>query len=225
MTRKINLLKSLPKTKRSKKLLEERKKVKASGDDVISRLYGYDYFDGSRAYGYNGYHYDGRWIQVAKDIIEHYNLHQGAKILDIGAAKGFLVYDFCNQGMDAFGVDISRYACQHCPTSIVGRLHCGDIIDLQHFPSNTFDLVVSLATIHNVEQSVLYLAFKEINRIAKKNIFITVDAFRDEKEMEEFESWNLTAKSYGLPSWWLEKFAEYNYVGDYNWIIHEFGNE
>ena len=105
--KKINLLKSLPKSKRS---VENRKSLKTQRHIDISRQYGKMYFDGPRSYGYGGYGYDGRWIPVAKDIIKYCRLKKGSKILDIGCAKGFLVKDLLNLGIDSYGIDISRYA-------------------------------------------------------------------------------------------------------------------
>lgn len=218
---RINLLKSLPQTKRSKTLLEERAKLKLHKEHTISRLYGYDYFDGHRRYGYGGYKYDGRWIKIAKDIIKHYNLPPGARILDVGAAKGYLVLDLLNQGMDAVGVDISKYALKKCPTDVIGRMHYGDIIDL-HFPDNSFDLVLALNVLHNLHQGIIYLGFKEIQRVSKKHCFITVDAYRTEEERLNFEKWCLTARTYGPPPFWAGLFAKYSYYGDYDLTIHEF---
>ena len=77
--KKINLLKSLPKTKRS---INQRSESKNSKVVRISREYGKMYFDGPRKYGYGGYSYDGRWIPVAKDIIKHFKLKSGMRVLD-----------------------------------------------------------------------------------------------------------------------------------------------
>src|SRR6058998_3062377 len=57
----------------------------------ISKQFGKDYFDGDRQYGYGGYKYDGRWRPFAENLIAHYALKAGDKVLDIGCAKGFLV--------------------------------------------------------------------------------------------------------------------------------------
>ena len=86
---KINLLKSLPETW-SKKPFKIRSKASVK-DKILSWKLDKEYFDGSREQGYGGYKYDGRWRQVAKDIIKHYSLKDNAKILDIGCAKGFLL--------------------------------------------------------------------------------------------------------------------------------------
>ena len=43
--------------------------------------FGVEYFDGSREEGYGGYVYDGRWIPVAKKLIDKYYLISGSKFL------------------------------------------------------------------------------------------------------------------------------------------------
>ena len=92
--RKLNLLKSLPKVKRS---LVNRQKKKNYKIIKISRKYAQKYFDGDRKYGYGGYKYDGRWSVVADDFIKYYNLNNKSRILEIGCAKGFLLKEFKNK--------------------------------------------------------------------------------------------------------------------------------
>ena len=58
--------------------------------------WGFDYWDGSRDTGYGGYKYDGRWASVAKGLVDMYGLQDGAKILDVGSGKGFLLHDLKN---------------------------------------------------------------------------------------------------------------------------------
>ena len=224
MGSQVNLLKSLPKTIRTSKMLEERKQVKLDGGDSISQMYGREYFDGHRKYGYNGYHKDDRWSSVADDIIKHYILLAGAdsgagsKVLDVGCAKGYLVEELCDAGMNAYGIDVSKYAVQNCSMDMVGRIHHGNILNL-HFPDNSFDLVLCINVVHNIDEWMLHLAFKELQRVSKKDCFITVDSYRTEEEEAIFEDWVLTAKSHGYPYWWLDKFKEYGYTGDYDFTI------
>src|SRR5436189_1421332 len=103
----VNLLSRYPKTKRN---ITQRATEKTEEHIRISREYGEMYFDGPREYGYGGYRYDGRWQPVAKDIVDHFGLKPGDRVLDIGCAKGFLVKDLITLDIDAYGVDISRYA-------------------------------------------------------------------------------------------------------------------
>src|SRR5271166_5212746 len=51
--------------------------------------------------------YDGRWIPIAEDMIEHFGLKPGDRVLDVGCGKGFLVKDLLKvcPGIEAFGLD------------------------------------------------------------------------------------------------------------------------
>jgi hypothetical protein len=42
----------------------------------------------SRDTGYGGYRYDGRWLPIAEDMIAHFGLRPGDRVLDVGAGKG-----------------------------------------------------------------------------------------------------------------------------------------
>ena len=211
----INLLSSIPKPKRS---INSRETSKTDEHIRISRMYGKDYFDGDRSYGYGGYKYDGRWIQVAKDIINYYDLNLGDKILDVGCAKGFLVKDFIDQGIDAYGIDISEYAIKNCIEGSEKKIKCANALNIP-VEDNYFDAVISLNTIHNLDREECKRAINEILRVGKKNFFIQVDSYETEDQKKIFESWVLTAKFYGYPSEWLELFKECNYQGDYYWTI------
>ena len=215
----INLLSSIQKSRRS---VSERKEAKTQEHINISRMYGKEYFDGSREYGYGGYKYDGRWIAVAKDIIKHFNLHKGQKVLDVGCAKGFLVKDLVDLGIDAFGIDISKYAIENSVKGIKDRLFVGNANKLE-FRDSEFDAVISINTIHNLIREECKTAILELQRVCKnkKNIFIQVDSYKNENQKKIFESWVLTAKFYGYPNEWLELFKECNYNGDYFWTIIE----
>ena len=65
----IDLLRSLPKSKRN---IEKRQQGKDANVVATAKQFGEMYWDGPREYGYGGYHYDGRWRSVARDIIDHY---------------------------------------------------------------------------------------------------------------------------------------------------------
>jgi len=78
----------------------------------------WEYFDGPRVQGYGGYRYDGRWQAVAQRAIERYQLKPGDRILDVGAAKGFLMADLRTRyPVWRFGASIS----QTMPSAIATR--------------------------------------------------------------------------------------------------------
>jgi SAM-dependent methyltransferase len=211
----INLLKSLPSGKRNVKAREQAK----TPDHIrISKEYGMEYFDGSREYGYGGYHYDGRWVPVAKDIIEHFKLKRGDRVLDIGCAKGFLVKDLLSQGIDSFGLDVSEYALISCEPEVVGRLQIGSAERLP-FPDNSFDAVIAINSIHNLPRNMCKVALQEMERLAPGKCFIQVDSYRTEEQKELFLSWVLTAEHHDYPDGWINLFKEAGYTGDYYWTI------
>ena len=215
----VNLLAGLPKPTRN---LTARTSAKTDEHIRIAREYGQMYFDGPREYGYGGYRYDGRWIPVARDIVKRFGLKPGDRVLDVGCAKGFLVKDLIQvcPGLEAFGLDISRYALTHCEPEVVGRLHLGTGTDLP-FPDASFQAVISLNTIHNFDRPDCIRALREIERLAPGRGFVQPDSYRTQEQRAVFLDWVLTAKYHDYPEGWLRTFAEAGYTGDYYWTIIE----
>lgn len=213
----VDLLRSLPKTKRD---IQKREEAKDPEVVRISKEYGELYFDGPRDYGYGGYRYDGRWVPVAKDIVQHFALEPGDRVLDVGCAKGFLVKNLVAEGMDAYGLDISEYALMNCEPEVVGRLHLGSGDSLP-FPDGSFQCVLSLNTIHNFTRERAIVAMREIQRLSGGRAFVQVDSYHTPEQKEIFESWVLTAEFHDTPDGWVKLFEEAGYTGDYYWTIIE----
>jgi len=213
----INLLARLPQTKRN---IAKRQEAQTPENIAISRQYGEAYFDGPRELGYGGYRYDGRWIPIAEDIVRHFGLSSGDRILDVGCAKGFLVKDLMTvcPGLEAFGLDISEYAIKHCPPEVAGRLFLGSA-EVLPFADRSFSAVISLNTIHNLPRPDAVRAVREVERLAPGRGFIQVDSYRTSEQREIFLSWVLTAKFHDYPEGWLELFREAGYTGDWFWTI------
>jgi SAM-dependent methyltransferase len=211
----VELLRALPKGKRN---VQARETAKTDEHIRVSREYGEMYFDGPREYGYGGYRYDGRWQPVAKDIVDHFELKPGDKVLDVGCAKGFLVKDLLAEGIDAFGIDVSKYALMNCEPEAIGRLQIGSCDDLP-FPEGSFDAVLAINTIHNLDRDGCVRAVREIERLAPGKGYIQVDSYRTPEQKEIFESWVLTAKFHDYPEGWTKLFEEAGYTGDWYWTI------
>ena len=92
------------------------------------------------------------------------------------------------------GVDISQYAISNCIKTMRDNLRVADAVSLP-FEDNAFDVVVSINTIHNLDDEKCRIAIREIERVSRKYSFITVDAYRSEAEKERMMAWNLTAKT------------------------------
>ena len=113
----VNLLRALPKVTRN---IRQRESGKSDDVIAIAKQFGRDYFDGAREYGYGGYRYDGRWIPVARDIVAHFSLRPGMRILDVGCAKGFLAFGLVN--IDLVFAVVFRLAYQLAGTRAFGQV-------------------------------------------------------------------------------------------------------
>jgi len=217
--REIDLLRSLPKTKRN---IQKRSEGKDANVVAIAKQFGQMYWDGPREYGYGGYRYDGRWRAVARDIIAHFGLKAGMRVLDVGCGKGFLVKDLMLErtGLEVFGLDISLYALTHCEPEVVGRLHLGSAEQLP-FPDRAFDCVLSINTIHNLPRPRALQALREIQRLSRGRAFVQVDSYHSEEQKALFEQWVLTAEFHDYPPGWIKLFEDAGYTGDYYWTVVE----
>jgi len=211
----VDLLRSIPRPKRN---LSQRSESRSQEIIAESKKYGKMYFDGPRDYGYGGYRYDGRWKSVAVDIIEHFDLVQGSRVLDVGAAKGFLVKELLDLGIDAYGADISEYAVMNCHPDVVGRMHVASA-DHLCFPDQSFAAVLAIDVIHNLPKQRAAVALREVQRLSNGRAYVRVDSYRTPEEKRIFEGWVLTAEYHGYPQEWLQLFNEAGYSGDYSWTI------
>ena len=189
---------------------------------AVAQKWGADYWDGDRKYGYGGYRYDGRWRVVAEAMAEHYGLQPGDKILDVGCGKAFLLYEFTQviEGVEVAGLDISEYAIEHSKEEVTPFLRAGNATSLP-FPDNSYDLVVSLGTLHNLRNFELRRALQEIERVGKGNKHVMVESYRNEREKVNLLYWQLTCQSFYSPEEWEWFMKESGYTGDYSYIVFE----
>lgn len=188
-----------------------------------ARKFDREYFDGDRLYGYGGYHYDPKfWTGTARRLHEHYRLAPGARVLDVGCAKGFLLHDLKRLYPDltVAGVDISSYAIENAAPEVRPCLAVADATRLP-FPDQSFDLVVSISTVSNPPLAQCRQALREIMRVSRGAAFVTVHAWQTEAQRENLERWNLTAQTCLSVPAWQEVFQEAGYTGDYWWWLAE----
>ncbi len=188
----------------------------------IAKKFDVEYWDGDRTTGYGGYRYDGRWQKVAKAMADHYGLKAGDRILDVGCGKGFLLYDFTQvvPGVEVTGIDISRYAIEHAKEEIKDRVSVCNANRLP-FADGSFDLVVSINTIHNLYAFDCFAALKEIERVGRKNKYICVESYRTEEEKVNLMYWQFTCEMFCTPEEWEWWFKLTGYSGDHSFIYFE----
>lgn len=218
MGREIDLLENYPRTKRN---VEERGATKTEEVRRVARQFGQEFFDGDRQYGYGGFRYFPRfWQPVIPTLQKHFGLTAGSSVLDVGCAKGFMMHDFAEliPGVTVKGVDISQYAIENAMEDMRPHVQVADALALP-FPDSSFDVVISINTIHNLDRDGCAQALREIERVSRKGAFITVDAYRNEEEKERMYAWNLTAKTIMSVDAWVAFFKEVGYTGDYFWFV------
>ena len=121
-------------------------------------------------------------------------------------------------GIKLAGIDVSEYAINSSIPEIRNFLKIANAKKLP-YSSNSFDVVISINTVHNLEKDECALALQEISRVSKKYSFITVDAYRNNEEKKRMLEWNLTAKTIMSVDDWILFFKKTEYTGDYYWFI------
>jgi ubiquinone/menaquinone biosynthesis C-methylase UbiE len=211
----IDFFQGLPKTVRGSRV---SKRLNLTDSEVAElKKYGQEYFDGDLGYG--GYHYDGRWKPVAQEMIAHYGLTSDSSVLEVGCAKGYLMYEFYLLGIkNVFGCDISSYAISCVPEEIAHnfKVLSADQLD---YKDSEFDLVVSIDCINNLDSGGTDRAIKEMIRVSKKDVFIRVGSYETDQELDTIRKWAVTSLTFDSTQEWLARFSRLGYKGDWYFRI------
>lgn len=190
----------------------------------VAKQFGKDYWDGDRKYGYGGFRYDGRWEPVARNLIRHYGLKNGDRVLDVGCGKGFLLFEMKKllDGLNVSGIDISPYAIENAKEEIRPFLAAGKAQELP-YEDHSFDLVISITTLHNLHIDDLEKAICGIERVKKPGgkSYIVVESYRNEQEKDNLLNWQLTCECFYTPEEWEWLFDRFGYTGDHSFIYFE----
>lgn len=190
---------------------------------MIAKQYGPDYWDGDRRYGYGGYKYmPGRWKPVAEALIQTYGLGPGSKVLDVGCGKGFLLHEMLllEPELQVSGFDISPHGIS-CATDLVkSHLFLHEAQALYPYADQEFDLVISLATLHNLRLPDLKAALAEIERVGKQ-AYVMLESYRNEQELFNLQCWALTCESFFDEQEWVWLYKHLGYSHDFEFIYFE----
>jgi len=148
--------------------------------------YNASYFDGryqslSHNAGYTTYerwYHDGsnNFDLMAVDILNRYAVGN-KKILEIGCAKGFLVEDLRNRGIDAFGVDVSQYCYNQANPSVqpyltVVDIRIGQSTFLSDFNNNYFSLIIGMNMLCCFSDAEITSMVTQLNRISSDQFYV-----------------------------------------------------
>ena len=98
---------------------------------------------------------------------------------------------------DVVGFDISEHGLESAKEEVKPNLFRYNAQDRYPFGDQSFDLVISLGTLHNLRLFELQTAVQEIERVGK-NKYVMVESYRNELELFNLECWALTAESLSL---------------------------
>lgn len=132
-------------------------------------LFGKEYFEDGKNSNYKrGYSCNSTYLHF-QVIANSLNKTIKPRIaLDIGCAKGYLVYLLNNIGINSYGVDVSNYAISHGQAEIKEKLYALDIEkDIFLFPDASFDLIILLEVLEHLNNFDHLL--NEIKRLLKKD--------------------------------------------------------
>ena len=164
--------------------------------------FGSDYFDNPGIIqGYGGYEYDGRYREYVKNIIHRYKLKKKSKILEIGCAKGFILKEFKDCGMEVYGVDNSLYAISNTHPSVKSEIkHCS--AEKLKFIDNFFDLIICKDVLPHISPSKIDIVLSEIKRVLKGQVYLEIQCGNSSIELENLLLWDPTHKIVNTPDWW-----------------------
>ena len=188
-----------------------------------AKEYGATYWDGDRRYGYGGYKYiPGRWKPVAQALIDTYGLKSGSRVLDVGCGKAFLLYEMqqIESGLDLVGFDSSNHGLSNCHLGLKATLFNYRAQDCFPFGDKSFDLVISLTTLHNLRIFELKSALSEIERVGKQG-YLMLESYRNEQEQFNLQCWALTCESFFDTAEWIWLYRHFGYTGDYEFVYFE----
>lgn len=209
--RKVNLFNVPPRSRDySRETTEERVE--------IMRHFGREYFDDPAFVGYGGYNYNGMWRETALSIAQYFELPDNARILDVGCAKGFLLYDFkmANPTFQVHGVDVSEYAIDNAMPLVKDNLTCTSCAELPADDAS-FDLVISVDVLQQLEEFECRKAVREINRVGRNHRFVSMNSYTNETEKSNLARWEPALGCLLSVDEWTQLLKEENYTGHY-WL-------
>jgi len=149
----------------------------------------------------------------------------GKDVLEVGSGAGQCSRWVRTHGGRGFGIDLSFRQLQHSrridgETGVVVPAVLGTATALP-FADDSFDLVISITTLHNLYCYDFDRALREIERVGRGNKYICIESYRNEQEKANLLYWQVTCEMFCTPSEWDWWFRHAGYTGDHSFIYFE----
>ena len=183
---------------------------------IAASYRGQEFYDGDRKNGYGGMKDDGRWAPIAKQIMEHYHLHERSKVLQVRPHKGFLLGEMRKLGLNVTGCENSEYAIENGVVPM-------DFAQPTKLPyaDKEFDLVIAANVVYTLNLEGTIQCLKEIERVSRGKAWITLVAYEDDKDIDGLmlmRYWTLLGTTILTKPEWLAVMEHAGYSGD--WCYH-----
>jgi predicted SAM-dependent methyltransferase len=180
--------------------------IEASKPESKTRaeLFDKDYFNGGKKVG--GYAFEGYWDYPVHWVTYDKVLqHNPKSILEIGAARGYMVKRFNDAGIRAKGIEISH----HCQlTRVTNDVIEWDVCETPWpFHDKEFDLAFSTAVFEHIPEEHLPKIFAELERVTHRGLH-GIDFGENDNG---FDKTHCTLKD---KNWWIEKMPATQSVVD-----------
>ncbi|MGY6704693.1 class I SAM-dependent methyltransferase [Roseinatronobacter sp.] len=110
-----------------------------------------------------------------QDIVDNIlALCSSSKVLDVGCGMGKLVRTLLDNGIEAYGLDVSQIAVDMGNTWAPGRFTFGNLTAGLPFADSEFDTVVCKDVLEYIHEDHVPSALAELRRITSNHIFITL---------------------------------------------------
>lgn len=168
-------------------------------EPILREEFNESYFDGKNTRykhngGYDTYQKNNSFIFFADKLFQDYNL-EGKKVLEIGCAKGFILEELKDKGVNIYGVDFCEYATNLVREDLKNKVICEDaLIYLKTCQDNEFDFIFSRWVLSCMTDEYLIELIIELNRVCLQQVHIVELAgntnFYNIKSKEDWESFN-----------------------------------
>ena len=140
-------------------------------------LYGASYFKGGRN-GRSGYERYDRIMSnsdfAAFIIWRNFDVEQ---TLEVGAAMGYLVESLRELDIEAYGVDVSKFAVENSSPAARSYMSQVDLRGNIPVEDSSYDMVIALETLEHLPPEGVPAAVKEISRATKGWVYVTIPSF------------------------------------------------
>lgn len=116
---------------------------------------------------------ENEWHKRFAEYVQTILQIKEGRVLDVGCARGNVVYWLTKMGLDAYGVDVSVWAVEN--GWVPDKMKQTSITDGVPFDKGFFDFVISRETLEHISETDIVKVIKNIATMLKKNGLLMIE--------------------------------------------------